>query len=177
MNLKMQWESLKVASEITDPGHKSMAYSKISNILMDQGKEDESQDAMQESLKVASEITDSFDKSRAYLGISKVLIGQRKKDESLKVASQITDVRIKSNAYLEISNKLIEQGRTEESLYVAANIDYGKSRKLTFTRFEETLHLMNHTTYNQLLHLKKAKYPSFKVCLKKSTRKMNFLRL
>ena len=166
-----------MASEITDPRHKSMAYSKISNILMDQGKEDESQDAMQESLKVASEITDSFDKSRAYLGISKVLIGQRKKDESLKVASQITDVRIKSNAYLEISNKLIEQGRTEESLYVAANIDYGKSRKLTFTRFGKTLTFNESHNLQSTITSEKAKYPSFKVCLKKSTRKMNFLRL
>ncbi len=107
-----------MASEIASDHRKSNAYIKISKILMEQGKKDE-------SLKVASEITDNEGKSESYLEISKVLLEQGKKEESLevikeslKVASQIRYAFDKSRTYLEISKILMEQGKKAESLEV-----------------------------------------------------------
>ena len=105
-----------MASEITDALDKSRTYLEISKILMDQGKNEESREAIKESLKVASEITDALDKSRTYLEISKILMDQGKNEESreaikesLKVASEITDNYVKSMAYIDITSLLIDK--------------------------------------------------------------------
>ena len=63
---------------------RAKAFLGISKVLMDQGKNEESREAIKESLKVASEITNDYYKSKAYLEISKVLLEQGKKREIFK---------------------------------------------------------------------------------------------
>ena len=82
-------ESLRFVLEITDDSIKSITYSKLYRVLMEQGKMKESKEAMKESLKVASEIANDYSKSRAYAEISTVLMEQGKMKDAIQIAKKI----------------------------------------------------------------------------------------
>ena len=91
---------------------------------MDQGKNEESREAIKESLKVASEITDNYVKSMAYIDITSLLIDKLNKREFqelivefLKVVSKIPDNQNpfcnSDDAYYAMSRELIDKGKKE----------------------------------------------------------------
>ena len=104
---------------------KSRALSKISKVLIENGKDEKGEKTIEESLEVAKSISDESKKSKVLLEISKVLIengkesceGEKVLEELLEVVKSISDENWKSRTLFEISksiDRVWKRGRRRE---------------------------------------------------------------
>ncbi|MAW84258.1 MAG: hypothetical protein CL832_07645 [Crocinitomicaceae bacterium] len=153
-----------LATELTDARVKSNAFLEISKILMDEGKKEESKEAMKDSLKVASELSDDLESQATCRELSKILMLQGQKKESIKLVSEIKDANIKSDSYRELSKILMLQGQKKESKIVmqksistASKIADSRQRSKVYIEISKTLMELKENDQSQKLKKKALK--------------------